>query len=51
MNEQEKLQEAISVLKTLLEDARMALDNKWDRSDSGFEAQITLIENTLSEIE
>ena len=32
------------VLKCIAEDAEKAVDGTWDKSDSGFEAQITLIE-------
>jgi hypothetical protein len=31
----------------LRKDAEMALNNEWDRTDSGFEAQIILIDNVL----
>ena len=34
-------------LLTLREDANMALSDSWDRNDSGFEAQIELIDETL----
>ena len=37
----------ISTLNTLREDAEMALNGKWDKTDSGFEAQITLIDMVL----
>jgi hypothetical protein len=37
----------VSVLKTLKEDAEMALSGDWDRGDYGFEAQIILIDRTL----
>lgn len=43
--------EAISLLKTLKEDAELALSGDWDKSDSGFEAQITLIDRLLNKIE
>lgn len=33
-------QEVLKVLATLHKDAEMALDDEWDRSDDGFEAQI-----------
>jgi hypothetical protein len=36
-----------SVLKTLKKDAEMAISGEWDKSDKGFEDQITLINNTL----
>lgn len=34
----------LSTLSTLREDAEMALNGDWDKTDSGFEAQITLID-------
>ena len=37
----------VSTLNTLRKDAEMALNNEWDRTDSGFEAQITLIDMVL----
>jgi hypothetical protein len=37
----------VSTLNTLRKDAEMALNNEWDRTDSGFEAQIILIDNVL----
>ena len=37
----------INALETLREDAEMALNNEWDRTDSGFEAQISLINDVL----
>ena len=37
----------ISTLNTLRQDAEMALNGEWDRTDSGFEAQITLINMVL----
>jgi len=37
----------ISALNTLREDAEMALNGEWDRTDGGFEAQIILIDNVL----
>jgi hypothetical protein len=41
------IDEMVSVLKTLKEDAEMALSGDWDRGDHGFEAQIILIDRTL----
>ena len=41
---------AINLLKTIKEDAMMALDNTWDRSDNGFEVQLQLIDDFLNEI-
>ena len=37
----------ISTLNTLRQDAEMALNGEWDRTDSGFEAQIILIDDVL----
>jgi len=37
----------ISTLNTLRKDAEMALKGEWDKTDSGFEAQITLIDMVL----
>ena len=37
----------ITTLETLREDAEMALDGEWDKTDSGFEAQITLIDMVI----
>ena len=37
----------ISTLNTLRQDAEMALNGEWDKTDSGFEAQITLINMVL----
>jgi hypothetical protein len=37
----------VSTLNTLRKDAEMALNNEWDRTDSGFEAQIILIDDVL----
>ena len=37
----------ISTLNTLREDAEMALNGEWDKTDSGFEAQIDLIDMVL----
>jgi hypothetical protein len=37
----------IDALITLQEDAEWALDGRWDRTDSGFEAQIQLIESVI----
>ena len=43
-----KLQQAIELLKGLKEDAEMALDGRWDKSDDRFEAQINLIDSFLT---
>ncbi len=37
----------ITTLKTLREDAEMALEGQWDRTDGGFEAQLTLIDMVI----
>ena len=37
----------VDALITLQEDAEWALDGKWDRTDSGFEAQIQLINSVI----
>jgi len=37
----------VDTLISIQEDAEMALDNRWDRSDDGFEAQINLIGQRL----
>jgi hypothetical protein len=47
MTDKQKIEELKSVLETLREDAEMALDDRWDRSDYGFECQIELIDNLL----
>ena len=41
----------IYVLTTLRTDAQWALEDKWDRSDEGFEHQIKLINELLKRIE
>jgi hypothetical protein len=51
MTDKQKLKKAISALKTLKQDAKLALSGDWDRSDHGFECQIYLIDDTLKEIE
>lgn len=37
----------VNTLITLQEDAELALEGNWDRSDSGFEAQIELINSVI----
>ena len=37
----------VDALITLQEDAEWALDGRWDRTDSGFEAQIELINRVI----
>ena len=51
MTNKERIEKLVSALQTLKKDAEMALDNKWDRTDSGFESQITLIDNVIAEVE
>ncbi len=46
-----KLQEAVLLLKTLKQDAKLALSDNWDRSDEGFRDQIILIDRFLSSLE
>ena len=36
---------------TLREDAEMALNNEWDRSNKGFEAQLDIIDEALKELD
>lgn len=38
-----------SVLRTIREDANMALSDEWDRSDDGFESQISVINSVINE--
>jgi hypothetical protein len=47
-NNDKTTNDAINLIKTLREDAVMALDGRWDRSDDGFEDQITLIDKFLN---
>jgi len=51
MTDKEKLKKAVKIIKTLKEDAKLALKGAWDRSDQGFEDQIILIDTFFSEIE
>lgn len=44
-------QEAINLLYTMKQDAELALDGSWDRTDDGFESQIELINNFLKNID
>ncbi len=50
MTDTQKLKKAISIIKTLREDAKLALNNDWDKSNSGFENQIILIDSFFNEI-
>ena len=49
-NVQSKLDIAIDTLETIFRDAEMAVNGEWDKSDEGFIDQMTLIDNTLSQI-
>jgi len=49
MRQAEKITKLLDCLAHLNKDAEMALDDIWDRSDSGFKNQIWLIEKTLAE--
>lgn len=51
MTDKEKLNKAIALIKTLKKDAKMALNGSWDRTDGGFEDQITLIDRFLDSLE
>lgn len=44
---EEVFEPLIGTLKTIREDAEMALDGRWDKTDSGFNAQIILIDMVL----
>lgn len=44
-------EEAIEILKNIKLDAKMALDDRWDRSDDGFITQIEIIEEFLNSLE
>jgi hypothetical protein len=44
---EETIKPLTSALRTLREDAEMALNGEWDRTDGGFEAQISLINSVL----
>ena len=46
----DKLKLAIEVLECLYKDAEMAISGEWNKSNEGFYDQITLIDNTLSQI-
>lgn len=50
MTDKEKIEKLIELALTLEEDAQMALDGTWDKSDDGFEDQVVLINQTLMEI-
>lgn len=46
------IEETISVLETLKEDAEMALDGRWDvvHDDGGFKAQINAIDELVNKL-
>lgn len=50
MTDREKLKKALIVIKTLKQDAKLALSGAWNKSDDGFEDQITLIDMFFNEI-
>jgi len=43
----EEVKELKKTLRILREDAEMALNGEWDRSDDGFKDQIVLIDSVL----
>jgi len=43
------LDKAKKLLKTLRQDAKLALSGSWDKSDEGFEAQIHLIDQFFND--
>lgn len=50
MTDKEKLKKAIEVIKTLKEDAKLALSGHWNKSDEGFQDQLLLISKFFVEI-
>ncbi len=44
MTDKQKLDAALKVIKTLREDAKLALSGDWNKSDDGFESQMLLID-------
>lgn len=50
MTDKQKLAKAIKVIKMLEKDAELALDGDWDKSDTGFEAQLIIISAFFREI-
>jgi len=52
MIKNELIEETISVLETLREDAEMALDGRWDvaHDDGGFKAQIDVIDELVNKL-
>lgn len=49
MNDELK-NDVVNLLKTLKQDAEMALDGRWDKSDEGFDCQIILINRILDKL-
>lgn len=47
---EERLKEACKIIDTLRTDAAMALCGDWDKSDDGFEDQITIIDEFFHKI-
>lgn len=43
-------QAAVKIILTLKQDAEMALNEEWDKSDEGFKAQISIIDKFLTEL-
>lgn len=50
MTTEQKLEQAIEILKNIHGDASMALNGDWDRSDDGFEAQQYVIESFFNKM-
>jgi hypothetical protein len=50
-NMRDKLKEAVALLKTLREDAKLALSGDWDKSEEGFRAQIESIDKFLDSLD
>lgn len=50
MTDKQKLAKATKLIKTLKQDAKYALRGAWDKSDDGFEDQITMIDRFFDEI-
>ena len=47
-NYEHGFKDAIELIKTLREDAELALDGGWDKSDDGFRDQISLIDKVMA---
>lgn len=50
MTDKKKIEELIDLIITLRNDAEMALNGKWDKSDDGFKDQIYFIDKKLEEL-